>query len=98
LARHFGWKPNDLLLTQRLKLQPRMETNAYGRRDDGRLVSSGVSDLELGIRLRYELVREFAPYIGVEWAAKFGSAADILQASGMRAKQTSFVAGVQFWY
>jgi len=88
----------DLLLTQRLILQPRMELNVYGRRDDSRLVSSGLSDLEAGIRLRYEVKREFAPYIGVEWSGRFGSAADLIEASGSSAEQVNFVAGVHVWF
>jgi copper resistance protein B len=88
----------DLLLTQRLILQPRIETNIYSQRDDSRNVSSGVSDFNGGVRLRYEIWREFAPYVGVEWASKFGSAADKLKASGQNAQGTLFVAGVHFWF
>jgi len=88
----------DLLITQRLILQPRIEMNFYSRRDDTRAVSSGLSDFEGGVRLRYELLREFAPYVGIEWVGKFGSAADNLQAAGGNAQGTLFVAGVHFWF
>jgi copper resistance protein B len=88
----------DLLLSQSWILQPRMETNFYGKRDDSRLVSSGLSDFEAGLRLRYEIRREFAPYIGVEWAGTFGSAADLLKAAGTSPEQLRFVAGVHFWF
>ncbi len=88
----------DLLITQRLILQPRIEMNFYSQRDDTRAVSSGLSDFEGGVRLRYEILREFAPYVGVEWAGKFGSAADNLQAAGENAQGTLFVAGVRFWF
>ena len=88
----------DLLLTQKLILQPRIEMNFYSQRDDTRAVSSGLSDFSGGLRLRYEIRREFAPYVGVEWASKFGSAADNLSAAGAYASGTQLVAGVHFWY
>ena len=88
----------DLLLTQRLILQPRIEVNVYSQKDVSRYVSSGVSDFSGGVRLRYEIWREFAPYVGVEWASKFGSAADNLRANGDNAEGTLFVAGARFWF
>ena len=62
----------DLLLTQRLVLQPERELNVYGRDDPERLIGAGLSDLELGLRLRYEFRREIAPYLGVSWSKRFG--------------------------
>jgi len=88
----------DLLLTQKLILQPRMEMNIYSQRDDTRDVSSGLSDLEAGLRLRYEIRREFAPYIGIDWASRFGSAANNIRTSGKDAEGIAFVAGVRFWF
>ena len=88
----------DLLLTQKLILQPRIEMNFYSQSDATRSVSSGLSDFSGGLRLRYEIRREFAPYVGVEWASKFGSAADNLSAAGAYASGTQLVAGVHFWY
>jgi copper resistance protein B len=58
----------DLLLTNRLILQPRLELDAYGKDDPSRNIDSGIS-MDLGVRLRYEIRREFAPYIGVNWDA-----------------------------
>jgi copper resistance protein B len=87
----------DLLLTQKLILQPRVEMNFYSQRDDSRDVSSGLSNLEAGLRLRYEFRREIAPYVGVEWASRFGSAADNMRASGKDAEEARLVAGVRFW-
>ena len=69
----------DLLITQRLILQPEAELDAYGRDDPQRLVGSGISDLKLGLRLRYELRRELAPYFGVRWVGHFGDSADLRQ-------------------
>ncbi|VTM12649.1 copper resistance protein B [Pseudomonas aeruginosa] len=57
----------DILLTNRLILQPSAEINLYGRNDPARGIGSGLADSEVGLRLRYEIRREFAPYIGVTW-------------------------------
>jgi copper resistance protein B len=88
----------DVLITQKLILQPRIELNFYSQRDDSRLISSGLSNIEAGLRLRYEFKREFAPYIGIEWASTFGSAADLIKVQGNRPEETRFVAGVHFWF
>ena len=88
----------DILITQKLILQPRIEMNIYSRRDPSRLVSSGLSNIETGLRLRYEIVREFAPYIGIEWASSFGSAADAIRMGGNKPEETRFIVGVHFWY
>lgn len=87
----------DLLLTQKLILQPRFETNFYSKRDAARALGSGLSDLNVGVRLRYEIRREFAPYIGIEWAGKFGGTADYL-AAGQGNSDTRVVAGLRLWY
>jgi copper resistance protein B len=96
LARAEGYY--DLRLTQRLILQPNAEINlsAQDSREIG--VGSGVSDLELGLRLRYEINREFAPYIGVVWERKFGKTADFARAEGERAESTSLVVGVRTFF
>ena len=88
----------DVLITQKLILQPRVEVNFYSQSDPSRLVSSGLSNIEAGLRLRYEIKREFAPYVGIEWASSFGSAADIIQSQSKQAEETRFVAGVHFWF
>lgn len=88
----------ELLLTQKLILQPRIETNVYGKRDAERELGSGLSDLVAGVRLRYEIRREFAPYIGIERSGKFGETADFARAAGEDAKETRLVAGLRFWF
>ncbi len=88
----------DLLLTQKLILQPRIETNFYSQRDDTRDVSSGLSNIEAGLRLRYEVRREFAPYVGIEWASRFGSAANNIRAAGKDAEEARLIAGVRIWF
>lgn len=88
----------DQRIIQRLILQPRAEANfaLQDVRESG--IGSGLSDLELGLRLRYEVVKEFAPYVGVEWARKVGDTARFARAAGEDADMTSFVAGIRFWF
>ena len=88
----------DLLLTQKLILQPRIEADWYGKRDARRGLGSGLSEVKTGLRLRYEIRREFAPYLGVEWARKFGDTKDFAQASGQESSEAKFVAGLRFWF
>jgi len=88
----------ELLLTQKLILQPRAELNAYGKDDVVNGIGSGLSDLSVGLRLRYEFTRQFAPYIGVAWGGKFGQTADLARAAGEPTGETSVVAGLRFWF
>ncbi|MDY0007655.1 MAG: copper resistance protein B, partial [Spongiibacteraceae bacterium] len=88
----------ELLLTQRLILQSRAELNLYGRDDVSNGLGSGLSDLSLGLRLRYEFSRQFAPYIGIEWTDSFGDTADYRQAAGRDISDTQLVAGLRFWF
>ena len=88
----------ELLLTQKLILQPRVEANLYGKADAESEVGSGLASLVTGMRLRYEIRREFAPYVGVEWSGKFGDTADYARAADMRINETRVVAGVRFWF
>lgn len=88
----------ELLLTQKLIVQPRVEMNVYGKRDPERELGSGLSDLTAGVRLRYEIRREIAPYVGIERVARFGTTADLVQAAGADAQETRYVAGVRWWF
>jgi copper resistance protein B len=87
----------ELLFTQRLILQPEAEANLYGKSDPARQQGSGLSDLEVGLRLRYEVRREFAPYIGVVWARQFGGTADRVRESGGNPSDVQFLVGVRAW-
>ena len=87
----------DLLLTNRLVLQPLVEFEIYGRADPERGIDSGLSTGELGLRLRYEFRREFAPYIGVVWKRKFFGTADYAEAASERTSGIRFAAGVRVW-
>lgn len=87
-----------LLLSQRLVLQPRFETGIALQEVEEFGVGQGINDIELGVRLRYEIRREFAPYIGFSWSRKLGETADLAEAEGEETDVASFVAGVRFWF
>ncbi|HEU4670735.1 MAG TPA: copper resistance protein B [Dyella sp.] len=88
----------DVLFTQRLILQPELEANLYGRDDPGRGIGRGLSDLQFGLRLRYEIRREIAPYVGVQWVHRMGRTADRVRAEGGPVTDRQFVAGVRVWF
>lgn len=88
----------ELLLTQKLILQPRAEISLYGKNDPVRSIGSGLSDGLAGLRLRYEFTRQFAPYAGIEWGGKFGETANLVRAAGAKTSETRWVAGVRFWF
>jgi copper resistance protein B len=88
----------ELLFTQRLILEPEVETNLYSRSDPATGQGSGLSDLGLNLRLRYEVRRQFAPYVGVTWNRSFGNTADFARDRGERNRNTQIVAGVRMWY
>ena len=88
----------DLLLTQRLIFQPYSEVNLYGKSDPKRQVGSGVSDLEISFRLRYELRREVAPYVGVGWFRRFGETAQLARSAGEGTDEVQLVAGLHVWF
>ena len=88
----------DLRLTQRWILQPRAEINLTGQDIPELALGSGVSNIELGLRLRYEIKREFAPYVGVSLDRKFGGTADYARALGKDDQATGFVIGVRAWF
>jgi len=88
----------DQRITQRLILQPAAEVNIAAQDVPELGIGSGLSDVELGLRLRYEFAREFAPYVGVNWERKLGDSARFARAAGERAEATSFVMGVRFWF
>ncbi|GGE39129.1 hypothetical protein GCM10011367_11940 [Marinicauda pacifica] len=88
----------ELLLTQRLVLQPRAELS-FSAQDVPELgLGAGLSSAEAGARLRYEIDRQFAPYIGVSWQEKFGKTVDFAQLEGEDTHSVSFVLGVRLWY
>lgn len=88
----------DTLLTNRLILQPLVEVNFYGKNDERRGIGSGLSTAEAGLRLRYEITRQFAPYIGILHERAFGRTADFRRGAGDGASDTRFVAGIRIWF
>ncbi|WP_439889158.1 copper resistance protein B [Pseudomonas sp. MBLB4123] len=88
----------DMLLTNRLILQPTAELNFYGRNDHERGVGSGLASSEIGLRLRYEIRREFAPYIGVTWNRAYGNTADMVREEDGDVSEARLVAGIRMWF
>lgn len=88
----------ELLLSQRLILQPRFELTVRGKDDSVNLLGSGLANASFSLRLRYEFSRQFAPYLGVETEKSFGNTADLVRAAGEKANETHYFAGVRFWF
>lgn len=88
----------ELIFTQQLILSPEIEINFYGKNDAAIGIGSGLSDVELGLRLRYEITREFAPYIGINWSSKIGKSADYSRADGENVANTHWVVGLRAWF
>ncbi len=88
----------ELLLTQKLILQPAMEINLAAQDVKALGIGAGVTDIELGLRLRYEIRREFAPYVGVNWERKLGQTADLARRDGEDTEIPSLVAGIRLWF
>ena len=88
----------DQRITQRLILQPRVELNFAAQDVPANDMGSGLSDAELGLRLRYEIRREFAPYVGISWESKVGDTARFARIAGDRVQATSLVFGVRAWF
>jgi copper resistance protein B len=88
----------DLRLTQRLILQPRVEAELSGQDVPELGVGGGLTGAEVGLRLRYEVKREFAPYLGVVYSRTFGDTADYARAAGQERDETSIVIGLRAWF
>ncbi|MCT2559603.1 copper resistance protein B [Tsuneonella sp. YG55] len=88
----------DQRITQRLILQPRAEIVLAAQDVRPAGVGAGLSSIEAGLRLRYEIAREFAPYIGVDYEAKLGRTADFARADGERPDRVFFLLGVRAWF
>jgi copper resistance protein B len=88
----------DILFTQRLVLEPSAEVNIAFSDDRETGVGAGVSDIELGLRLRYEIEREFAPYIGINWERKLGRTSDFARDEGEDDNVFSVVVGLRIFF
>lgn len=88
----------DLFLTQRLLLQPRLDLHAAAQAVPAFGVGSGLNDAAVGLRLRYEIRRELAPYIGIHWSRILSGTTDLARATGEEVIGASIVAGVRAWF
>ena len=88
----------DLLVTNRLILQPQAELNFYTKSDASRTVGSGLSDIDAGLRLRYEISRKVAPYIGVSYVGYFAQAQPLARDGGERVQDIRFTFGIRSWF
>ena len=88
----------DLLLTQRLILQPQVEVNLAASTVEEWGVGSGLGDVSVDLRLRYEIRRGFAPYLGVSWFQRFGATADLARNEGADVAELAILGGVRIWF
>ncbi len=96
---HFRFETEyELLLTNRLVLQPLLEVEIYGKSDLEHGMGAGLSTADTGLRLRYEFRREIAPYVGVTWSRKFFETADLAEANGDRAEGARLALGLRLWF
>lgn len=88
----------EMMFSQRLVLIPELSVNLFSQKDDAAETGSGLSDMAFGLRLGYEIKREFAPYIGIHRTQKFGGTADHAREAGEVTSDTQFVLGIRAWF
>lgn len=88
----------DFFITQRLIFWPGVELNLYGKNDPERHIGKGLSDSRLVLRLRYEIRREVAPYVGIQWTNKYGQTASYARADGEATSDMQLIAGLRLWW
>ena len=88
----------EVMLTQQWVLTPEAEVNFHSKNDEATGTGSGLSDTQLGLRLRYEVTREFAPYVGLNWNKKFGKTEDYAKEEGEKIDSLQFVVGLRAWF
>jgi len=88
----------EFMLTQRLRLIPEVSLNLYSKDDAEVGIGAGLSDINAGLRLGYDLSREFTPYIGVNYRRSFGNTADFLRDEGASTHDTQWVIGIRAWF
>lgn len=88
----------ELMLTQNWVLSPEVQVDAYARDDQALGIGAGLTSVQAGLRLRYEVRREFAPYIGVNWTRKIGETALLTRQAGDRVDDPRLVVGVRAWF
>ncbi|MCX5616458.1 copper resistance protein B [Bombella sp. TMW 2.2559] len=88
----------DILLTNRLILQPQVELNLYSRADPRRQIGSGLADIDTGLRLRYEIWRKMAPYVAVTYDSPLTQGRHMVRKRGERASEARFTFGIRSWF
>jgi len=88
----------DQLITQHWVIQPRIDINAALQDDTRRNVAAGINDVEFGLRLRYDITRQFSPYVGVTWRRVLGNTAELVRRTGEKISTTSAVFGLRTWF
>ncbi len=88
----------EYMITRRWVLLPSLEASLFSDDDATRGIGSGLSSMELGLRLGWEMRREFMPYLGLNLEQSFGNTADQLEAAGEDSIDTQWVAGISFWF
>ncbi|GIW53155.1 MAG: hypothetical protein KatS3mg081_2510 [Gemmatimonadales bacterium] len=88
----------DMFITQRLIAQPRVDADAALQEVPEFGVGSGLNSVRLGLRLRYELRREYAPYLGVSWLRRFAQTADLARREGSQVSELAVVGGFRLWF
>jgi copper resistance protein B len=88
----------EVLFTQRLILQPEVDVDIYGKDDPKNGIGAGLSEAEFALRLRYEIRREFAPYVGVVWSRRFRDTADFARREGLSKEDFELTAGIRAWF
>lgn len=88
----------DQRITQRLIVQPRLEVELSAQDIPERGIGAGITKIEPGVRLRYEIEREFAPYVGIEYEAALGETADIARTAGEDPDGLKVLIGLRAWF
>lgn len=88
----------EWMITQRWVLSPEVTFNIHSKDDAATGTGAGLSDSQVGIRLRYEVKREFAPYIGINWNNKYGNTATFAKNDGEKVSSNQVVAGIRAWF
>ena len=88
----------EVMITQKWVLSPELEVNLYSKDDAETGAGSGLANTQLGLRLRYEVKREFAPYIGINWNKMYGNTANFAKNAGSHVESSQIVAGIRAWF
>lgn len=88
----------DLRITQRLVLQPEVSASLYGKNDSAMNRGVGLSNISTAFRFRYDINRQFAPYLGFQYSKYLGNTADLLQLANMKDSQSQLMTGIRFWF